>query len=59
MNKNSILIRDGDGKEFKVIGLGHWSYIVSLDGTEEFHVKCYGPDMYVGVKGPTFKLRKD
>ena len=56
MNTGDILIRDTDGKRFRVLDLAHWSEIVANDG-EKSSVKWIGGDKYVAPKGPTFTLQ--
>ncbi len=57
MNRDSILIRVDDGKEFRVVDLAHWSTIRSADG-EEYEVKWYGPG-WVGREGPIFVMKEE
>jgi len=56
MRSNSVLVRESDGKEFRVSFLSHWSLISSDDG-ESDSVKWYGPG-YVGFKGNTYVLKQ-
>lgn len=56
MRSDSTLVRDSDGKEFRVTWLGHWSDIQAADG-EKDSVKWYGPG-YVGHKGNTYKVKE-
>lgn len=57
MNTGDTLIRDTDGKRFKVLELGFWSKVVADDG-EIVSVKWAIADRYVGSRGPTFTLEE-
>lgn len=61
MRTGSILVRDEDGKEFRVTNLGHWSDIEAEDGETDY-VKCYGgvppTELYVSaIKGFSYKVK--
>lgn len=51
------VVRKGDGKEFKVTWLGHWSDVEAADG-EKQSIKFYGPG-WVGVNGGHFDIKDD
>lgn len=52
MNTGDTLIRDTDGKRFRVVELAHWSEVVADDG-ERIPVKWIGDNKYVAPKGHT------
>jgi hypothetical protein len=61
MRLGSVLKRQADGVLFTVIELGHWSKIHRVSASpppdiQEYYVKWMGSDLYVGERGPTFKL---
>jgi hypothetical protein len=61
MTSKSTLVRESDGKTFRVKLLGHWSDIVADDG-EQDSVKWYGGDgdrqLYVSAsKGYSYEAR--
>lgn len=59
MLSRSILIREEDGKEFRVTFLSHWSDIEADDG-ETDSVKMYGPDQYVSAnKGFSYRIKQE
>ena len=67
MRVGSTLVRKEDGKEFKVVLLGHWSDLIAADG-EKVSVKLYGSadngpdytnDLRIGTNGGTFLLKKE
>lgn len=55
MTKDTVLRRTSDAKLFKVVNLGHWSDIVSVDNDGETDcVKFYGPGYVSDDKGHTY-----
>ena len=58
MTSKSILIRDTDKVEFRVVRLGHWSDIIS-DAGETDLVKWYGPGYVSNKKGFSYTVKDE